>query len=58
MAAKAEPLGRDLMQATCDVMAGKKDPPEVKVSSCTQYRPFLAIMLIFQMESATVTCTV
>ena len=39
-------------------MTGKKDLPEVKVSTCTQYQPFLAIMLIFRMESAAVTCTV
>ena len=58
MAAKADTLGRDLMQATCDVMAGKKDLPEVKVSTCTQYQLFSAIMLIFWMELAAVTCTV
>ena len=30
----------------------------MKVSTCTRYRPFLAIMLIFWTKSAAVTCTV
>ena len=56
MAAKAETLRRDLRQATRDVMAGKKDLPEVKVCTCTQYQPFLAMLLIFCTKSAGVTC--
>ena len=50
MAAKADTLGRDIRQATRDIMAGKKNLPEVKVCTCTQYQPFLAILLIFCME--------
>ena len=58
MAVKAETLGIHLQKATRDVMAGKKDLPEVKVCTCTQYQPFSAILLIFRMESARVTCNV
>ena len=56
MAAKADTLGKDLRQTTRDVMAGKKDLPEVKVCTCTPYWPFSAILLIFRMKSARVTC--
>ena len=58
MAAKADTLGTDLQQATRDVMAGKKDLPEVKVCTCTQHQPFLVILLIFHVELARVTCNV
>ena len=58
MAAKANTLGTDLRQATKDVMASKKDLPDVKVCTCTQNWPFLAILLIFHMESARVTCNI
>ena len=58
MAAKADTLGTDLRQATRDIMASKKDLPEVKVCTCTQNQPFSAILLIFCTESAGVTCNV
>ena len=58
MAAKANTLGRDIRQPTRDVMASKTNLPEVKVCTCTQYWPFLAILLIFRTESAGVTCNV
>ena len=58
MAAKADTLGKDIRQATRDIMASKKDLPEVKVCTCTQYWPFLAILLIFCTESAGVTFNV
>ena len=52
MAAKAYTLGTDLRQATTDIMAGKKDLPDVKVCTCTQYQPFSAIQSIFCTELA------
>ena len=52
MAAKANTLRKDIRQATQDVMAGKHDLPAVKVCTCTQYRPFLAIQLIYRTELA------
>ena len=58
MAAKADTLGRDIRQATRDIMASKKNLPEVKVCTCGQYQPFSAILLIFHRESAGVTCNV
>ena len=48
----ADILGTDLQQATRDIMASKRDLPDVKVCTCTQYWPFLAILLIFHMELA------
>ena len=56
MAAKAHTLGGDLRQATQYVMGGKKDLPDMKVCTCTQYQPFSAILLIFHTKSAGVTC--
>ena len=58
MTAKADTLGKDLKQATQDVMGGKKDLPEENLCTCTQYWPFLAILLIFHTELAGVTCNV
>ena len=52
MEAKPATLGTDIRAATRAIMSGQKDLPEVKVCTCTQYRPFLAILLFYWPESA------
>ena len=53
MEAKLATLGTDIRAATRAIMSGQKDLPEVKVCTCTQYRPILAILLLYRPESAT-----
>ena len=40
MEAKPATLGTDIRAATRAIMSGQKDLPEVKVGTCTQYRPY------------------